>query len=233
MNRIVVVDDEKPITDSIEFALKKEGYSVEVFHDGLSALNRIRSRPPSLVVLDIMMPRMDGLEMCRRMRLEEIQAPIIFLSSRDDEIDRIMGLEMGGDDYLSKPFSIRELLARIRAVLKRSGHTYAPADRTVFRHGNITLDADRAVLSINGSCDRLTLTELRILSTLMENPDVILSRAQLMQSAFPEDVYPNPRATDSHIKRLRKKIIALSCGPDPIETIYGMGYKFHSDPERQ
>lgn len=230
MARILVVDDEKAITDSIEFALKKAGFQADVLHDGLSAWNYLQHHSPALIVLDIMMPRMDGLELCRRMRAGELQIPILFLSSRDDEIDRILGLEMGGDDYLSKPFSMRELIARIRAILKRteskSVQSDGPgADGSKLVYGPITLHPDQAMVSISGATGRLTLTELRILTALMEYPDRILSRDQLMFAAFPDDSFPNSRAADSHIKRLRRKFGDLCPGFDPIETVYGMGYR--------
>jgi len=237
MARILVVDDEKAITDSIEFALKKAGFETDVLHDGLSAWKHLQTHSPALIVLDIMMPRMDGLELCRRMRAGEFHIPILFLSSRDDEIDRILGLEMGGDDYLPKPFSMRELIARIRAILKRTDSEYVHSDGpdsagAKLVEGRITLHPEQATVSVGGSSGRLTLTELRILGALMEYPDAILSRDQLMLAAFPDDSFPNSRAADSHIKRLRRKFGELCPGFDPIETVYGMGYRLCGDPDK-
>jgi len=233
MVRILVVDDERAITDSIEFALKKAGFEAEVLHDGLSAWNHLQSRTPALVVLDIMMPRMDGLELCRRMRTADITMPILFLSSRDEEVDRIMGLEMGGDDYLPKPFSMRELIARVKAILKRTAPGYQYSDDSfsagpILAWDCIELNPGQATLTVDSITGRLTLTELRILGALMENPDTILSREQLMLAAFPDDSFPNSRAADSHIKRLRRKFNELKAGFDPIETVYGMGYRLRS-----
>lgn len=237
--RVAVVDDERPITDPIAFSLRKAGYETEVYHDGESALAAFRQRLPNLVVLDIMMPKMDGLELCRRLRSQGIALPIIFLSSRDEEIDRLLGFEMGGDDYLSKPFSMRELLARVRALLRRAGAADAAgtgAGRgtvTPLRVGDIEIDTDAAICRRDGNSVPLTLTELRILSSLAAEPGVIRSRSQLMATAFPEDLYTNDRAADSHIKRLRRKLEILGDAPDRIESVYGMGYRIRPDGERR
>jgi DNA-binding response OmpR family regulator len=236
--RVAVVDDERPITDPIAFSLRKAGYEVEVHHDGESALAAFLERAPQLVVLDIMMPRMDGLHLCRRLRSDGITVPILFLSSRDEEIDRLLGFEMGGDDYLSKPFSMRELLARVKALLRRTGGTDAlqqwpGASASPLTVGAVQIDADAAVCRCDGVAVPLTLTELRILSCLAADPGVIKSRSQLMVAAFPEDLYSNDRAADSHIKRLRRKLETLGLAPDRIESIYGMGYRLRPEGEHR
>jgi len=229
--RIAVVDDERPITEPIAFSLRKAGYEAEIFHDGARALASFRERPPQLIVLDIMMPQMDGLELCRRLRGENLTIPIIFLSSRDEELDRLLGFEMGGDDYLTKPFSMRELLARVKALLRRAGGT-APLEKTV-SVGEIEIDVDSALCRMGNRSVPLTLTELRILTSLAAEPGVVRSRRQLMTAAFPEDIYANERAADSHIKRLRRKLADLGKAGERIETIYGMGYRIKPDGDRR
>jgi len=250
---IAVVDDEVSITDSVAFALRKAGLQPLVFHDGESALEEFRARLPGLIILDIMMPGMDGLELCRTLRGEKLSVPIIFLSSRDEELDRLLGFEMGGDDYLTKPFSIRELLARVKAILRRSDGTAARAGTAglagsadsagmadpagelhsqMLMVGGAEVDGTAALCSFRGETVPLTLTELRILSSLAADPGIIKSRGQLMSAAFPEDHYTNDRAADSHIKRLRKKLNLIGADGNAIETIYGMGYRISRSDRR-
>lgn len=229
MALLVVVDDERGITEPVIYALEKEGYETLAFSNGAEAWEALRHTLPDLIILDIMMPRMDGLELCGKLRGRDIDVPIIFLSSRDEEIDRIMGLEMGGDDYLTKPFSMRELIARVKAVLKRTGtRSSLPEAQSLISDGYITVNQDTAVCGIAGSQSRvtLTLTELRILSLLVSTPEVIRTREQIMASAYPEDLYSNERAADSHIKRLRKKLLTLDPAFNAIETVYAMGYRY-------
>ncbi len=221
--RVAIVDDEAAITGSLSYALRKEGFRVDLFHDGAGAWEQFQKELPDLIVLDIMMPRMDGLQLCRRIRDRGFEVPIIFLSSRDEEVDRLLGFEMGGDDYLSKPFSVRELIARVKAVLRRSGA--AGGGDAPVTAGKWLLDSASAHCRVGERSVPLTITELRILTSLIEMPGVVKSREQLMNAAFPEDRYANERAADSHIKRLRKKLSLLG-GCDPIETVYGMGYRF-------
>jgi DNA-binding response OmpR family regulator len=249
MAMLFVVDDEKGITEPVEYALGKEGYETRAFFNGAEAWEALLQRLPDLIILDIMMPRMDGLELCRKIRGHEMNTPIIFLSSRDEEIDRIMGLEMGGDDYLTKPFSMRELIARVKAVLKRSGtlshrtkegitnpsHSALPTrgERKVISDHYITVDCDAATCGIVGKegSTALTLTELRVLSLLVSSPDTIKTREQIMASAYPEDLYPNERAADSHIKRIRKKLALLDPEFNRIESVYAMGYRYRLGPD--
>lgn len=222
--RVAIVDDEQAITKSLSVALRREGYDVQLYRDGAEAWERFRHELPDLIVLDIMMPRMDGLQLCRKIRDNGGEVPIIFLSSRDEEVDKLLGFEMGGDDYLAKPFSVRELIARVRAVLRR-GSAQSREDSSLAA-GAWILDAGSARCRFGERSVPLTVTELRILTALFTIPGVVKSREQLMNAAFPEDRYPNERAADSHIKRLRRKLTALGGDGDPIETVYGLGYRF-------
>jgi len=231
--RIAIVDDEEALTATLAFAFRREGFEIELFHDGATAWQHFSRRLPHLIVLDIMMPKMDGLALCKLLRGEGMQVPIIFLSSRDDEIDRLLGFESGGDDYLSKPFSVRELLARVRAVLRRSSGVQEGGVPSVVDMGDLRIDTSSARCFFGDHSVPLTLTELRILLSLLELPGGIKSREQLMAAAFPEDLYANERAVDSHIKRIRKKMTALGLPYDPLETVYGMGYRFTSTGSRR
>jgi two-component system, OmpR family, response regulator len=222
MPRILVVDDDPHIRDIVRFALSKEGFTVVEAADGAEALSRVAAEPPDLVVLDVTMPELDGAEVCRQLRRDS-RVPIVFLSSRDDEIDRVLGLELGGDDYVTKPFSPRELVARVKAVLRRlSPPPAAPGPREL-RHGRLRLDLegfrayweDREVV--------LTATEFGILRTLAGRPGKVTTRDALMNGAYNTDRYVNDRTIDSHVRRVRAKFQAA--GGAPIETMHGLGYK--------
>jgi DNA-binding response OmpR family regulator len=226
MSRIAVVDDEKSIRELIRIALEQENHEVHEYADGLEALEGFETASPDLIILDILMPRMDGMELCRKVRALPWgkSTPVIFLSSRDEEIDKILGLESGGDDYVSKPFSLRELLARIRAGLRRTqGQSSAAAP---FVRGHLTMDENRCAAFWKSTPLELTVTEFRILQSLAANPGFIKTREQLMAAAFPEDHFPNDKAADSHIKRIRRKFLE----PDPdfswLESVYGLGYRW-------
>lgn len=221
---VLVVDDEKRIRDVVEYALVKTGYRVTTVPDGESALQALGRDPPDVVVLDVMLPGRDGLEVCRRIR-ELGQTPVLFLSARGDEVDRIVGLELGGDDYLVKPFSPRELVARVRAVLRRfeAAQGGAPTPAAVLSHGELVVDLDRHEARFAGQRVSLTATEFAVLAALLERPGVVLSRAQLMQHAYASDVHVTERTIDTHIRRIRSKFRALRC--DPIETVHGVGYR--------
>lgn len=223
---VAVVDDEKNIRMAVCAALKKEGYSVIEYENGKLAFEG-RSNAPALYILDIMMPVMDGISLLRALREHGDKTPVIFLTSKDDEFDKILGLELGADDYLCKPFSMRELIARVKVILRRSGQIQAenssleqvPAIKT----GNLTIYPSSYTAEKDGQPLPLTVTEFRLLKNFLENQDIALTRDQLILAAYPEDTYLNDRAVDCHIKRLRKKI-----GSECIETIYGLGYRFHS-----
>ena len=225
---VLIVDDEKRIREVVEYALQKSGYRVSSVADGPSALSAVLRDPPDLVVLDVMLPGLDGLEVCRRIRSQR-QTPILFLSARADEVDRIVGLELGGDDYLVKPFSPRELVARVRAVLRRfeaAAEPHEPSPR-LLRYGAFALDADRHEASYSGARVALTATEFAVLAALIERPGIVLSRAQLLQRAYADDLHVTERTLDSHVRRIRAKFRAV--GGDPIATVHGVGYKA-SDP---
>ncbi|HWZ89074.1 MAG TPA: response regulator transcription factor [Polyangiaceae bacterium] len=225
---VLIVDDEKRIREVVEYALQKNGYRVSSVADGPAALSAVERDPPDLVVLDVMLPGLDGLEVCRRIRSHR-QTPILFLSARADEVDRIVGLELGGDDYLVKPFSPRELVARVRAVLRRfeaAAEPREPASR-LLQHGAFSLDADRHEASYAGARVTLTATEFAVLAALIERPGIVLSRAQLLQRAYADDLHVTERTLDSHVRRIRAKFRAV--GGDPIATVHGVGYKA-SDP---
>jgi two-component system response regulator ChvI len=240
MARIAVVDDEKNIREVIRIALEKEFLEVDEYSDGLAAWEAFQKAMPGLIVLDITMPRMDGIELCKKIRAAGSTVPVIFLSSRDEEIDKVLGLESGADDYVCKPFSLRELLARIRAGLRRtdpegklrSDCQQAWNDRPAVDStgtAGLTLDEDRFAASWKGKALYLTVTEFRILQSLAARPGFIKTREQLMASAFPEDNYPNDRAADSHIKRIRKKLLAADEEFNGLEAIYGLGYRWCGD----
>ena len=232
MSRVAVVDDEKNIREIIRISLEKEGHSVEEYADGLAAWQRFQKELPTIIILDIMMPRMDGLELCGKIRNtpggEKI--PIIFLSSRDEEIDKVLGLESGGDDYVCKPFSLRELTARIHAALRRGKtSTESSSGKQALLRGDLILDEDRCLVFWKQAAIDVTVTELRILTSLASQPGVIKTRQQIMSAAFPEDSYPNDRATDSHIKRLRKKLSDADPSFAALESVYGFGYRWREE----
>ena len=222
---VLIVDDEKRIREVVEYALQKDGFRVSSAADGLSALAAVERDPPDLVVLDVMLPGLDGLSVCRKIRSQG-QTPILFLSARADEVDRIVGLELGGDDYLVKPFSPRELVARVRAVLRRfeapTGASREPESQAL-RHGQLTLDIERHEATFSGQRVQLTATEFQVLAALIERPGVVLSRAQLLQRAYTDDLHVTERTLDSHVRRIRAKFRGV--GGDPIATVHGVGYK--------
>ncbi|WP_437302509.1 response regulator [Sorangium sp. So ce388] len=224
---ILVVDDEARIREVLLYALQKEGYTVTAVADGRAAVEAAGAGRVDLVVLDVMLPELDGLEVCRRLRAGS-RTPILFLSARADEVDRIVGLELGGDDYLTKPFSPRELVARVRALLRRAeAPPPAPpppeARAAVLRHGPIEVDTDRHEARYLGQPVSLTATELGVLGALLERPGVVLSRGQLMQRAYRYDNLITERTIDTHVRRIRAKFRAV--GGDPIATVHGVGYK--------
>ncbi|MFO8058272.1 MAG: response regulator transcription factor [bacterium] len=220
---ILVVDDDPHIREIVEYALKKAGFQVVLAEDGEQALEAFYRHSPDLVVLDIIMPEMEGTEVCKRIRSES-NVPVIFLTSVDEEVDRILGLEMGGDDYVTKPFSPRELTARVKTVLKRSAAPYEPAERpAVLQHGKLRLDLDRYQVFWGVEEVSLTVTEFRILRALLSFPGKVYSRDELMDRAYPDGSVVTDRTIDTHIKRIRKKF--ESKGWNPVETVHGLGYR--------
>jgi len=227
---IALVDDDRNILTSVSIALQAEGYATRVYTDGETALKAIIDNPPDLGIFDIKMPRMDGLELLRRLR-EKSALPVIFLTSKDDEIDEELGLALGADDYIAKPFSQRLLLARIKAVLRRAEVSRQSAGdeseaKDILVRGRLEMDPARQRVSWSGKDVALTVTEFMILETLAQRPGVVKSRNQLMDAAYHDDIYVDDRTIDSHIKRLRKKFRQVAPDFDAIETLYGAGYRF-------
>ena len=224
MNRILVVDDDPHIREVVQFALDKEGFDTLEAADGAQALERFAADRPDLIVLDITMPELDGTDVCRRIR-QNSRIPIIFLSSRDDEIDRVLGLELGGDDYITKPFSPRELVARVKAVLRRLENAKSQRDEgtAIMQHGRLSLNLDDFTGRWEETPVVLTLTEFGIIRTLMQRPGKVYSRDDLMSSAYELSRIVSDRTIDSHVRRVRKKFADI--GADPVETVHGIGYK--------
>jgi two-component system, OmpR family, response regulator len=224
---ILVVDDDVHIREIVCFALCKAGYRTAEAGNGRQALSQCNSLHPALLILDILMPELDGTEVCRALRAKS-KTPIIFLTSMDDEIDRVVGLELGGDDYLTKPFSPRELVARVRAVLRRAvsiadrTEVNAPAVR-LLKHGLLELNLDRFQAFWDSREIILTVTEFGIVRTLLQYPGKVFSRDELMNGAYSNDYVVTDRTIDSHIRRVRRKF--AEAGGDPIETVHGVGYK--------
>ena len=220
---VLIVDDDPHIRDVVKFAVSRAGMETVTARDGQEALAIFRRDGPDLVVLDISMPEMDGTEVCREIRRTS-QTPIVFLSSRDDEIDRIVGLELGGDDYLTKPFSPRELVARIKAVLRRTrAIAEPPASTSVRAHGRLQIDLDRHEAFWDGRGVTLTVTEFGLLRTLMGFPGKVFTRDELMDGAYREHTVVTDRTIDSHVRRLRRKFLEM--GGEPVLTVHGVGYK--------
>lgn len=223
---ILVVDDDPNIRDVICFALQKASYRYEVAVNGKEALDKAVLFNPALIVLDIGLPEMDGLDVCRHLRRTS-EVPILFLSARDDEIDRIVGLELGADDYVTKPFSPRELIARVGAILKRYGGLAAdPAaqEQPVLQHGALSLDrAQRQVLSGEAPVS-LTAIEFDILAALLARPKIVFTRDQILQQAYRDNIHVSDRTIDSHIRNIRAKLGGAGCG-DAIETVHGVGFR--------
>ena len=226
MHTIALVDDEAQLVETVGFALRRAGYRVESYGDGLAAWEAFQSRLPDLAVLDIMLPRMDGLELCRRLRGASETLPILFLTSRDEELDRVLGLELGADDYLCKPFSLRELEARVKVLLRRRNLSRAEGPEETLAAGPLLLDLRRYEARWHGAAVALTVTEFRLLHALARHPGHVKTRDQLLADAYPHETYIADRTIDSHIKRLRRKLEGVPPGEDPIETAYGLGYRF-------
>ena len=231
---IALVDDDRNILTSVSIALQTEGFLTRVYSDGESALKALIDNPPDLAVLDIKMPKMDGLELLRRLR-EKSTIPVIFLTSKDDELDEALGLAMGADDYIAKPFSQRLLIARIRAILRRTEATQPSAEggeevtAEALERGRLTMDPARHRVTWNGINVTLTVTEFLILETLAQRPGIVKTRNQLMDAAYQDDIYVDDRTIDSHIKRLRRKFREVAPDFNAIDTLYGAGYRFSEE----
>ncbi|VAW20715.1 DNA-binding response regulator ChvI [hydrothermal vent metagenome] len=234
MPKIALVDDDRNILTSVSIALEAEGYAVATYTDGASGLEGLTSNQPDLAILDIKMPRMDGMELLRRLR-QKSDMPVIFLTSKDEEIDELFGLKMGADDFIKKPFSQRLLVERVKSILRRSqprepGAAAPMSDnaksKSIIERGVLVMDSERHTCTWMGKHVVLTVTEFLILQALAMRPGVVKSRNALMDAAYDDQVYVDDRTIDSHIKRLRKKFKVTDDNFDMIETLYGVGYRF-------
>jgi two-component system, OmpR family, response regulator ChvI len=229
MPTIALVDDDRNILTSVSIALEAEGYRIMTYTDGASALDGFRTSPPDLAILDIKMPRMDGMELLRRLR-QKSDLPVIFLTSKDEEIDELFGLKMGADDFIRKPFSQRLLVERVKAILRRSNPkdaaTQKEAEAKILERGRLKMDPERHTCTWDNTPVTLTVTEFLILQALATRPGVVKSRNALMDAAYDDQVYVDDRTIDSHIKRLRKKFKVVEPEFEMIETLYGVGYRF-------
>ena len=231
MSRIALVDDDRNILTSVSMTLEAEGFEVETYNDGQSALDAFNKRMPDMAVLDIKMPRMDGMDLLQRLR-QKTTMPVIFLTSKDDEIDEVLGLRMGADDYVKKPFSQRLLVERIRSLLRRqeaivTGEVATTDETKVMIRGPLTMDPLRHSVSWKGK--EVTLTEFLLLQALATRPGFVKSHDQLMDVAYDDQVYVDDRTIDSHIKRLRKKMRTADDDFSAIETLYGIGYRYNEE----
>lgn len=233
MHKIALVDDDRNILTSVSMALEVEGFEVDTYTDGQQALDAFNRTMPDLAVLDIKMPRMDGMELLQRVR-QKSNLPIIFLTSKDDEIDEVLGLRMGADDYMTKPFSQRLLIERIRTILRRQeaitgNETTESEDKDLMIRGDLEMDPLRHTVVWRGKNVTLTVTEFLLLQALAQRPGFVKSRDQLMDVAYDDQVYVDDRTIDSHIKRLRKKMRQVDDEFTAIETLYGIGYRYNQD----
>jgi two-component system OmpR family response regulator len=220
---ILVVDDDPHIRDVVRFAFEKSGMNISIATDGKEALRQFDRNVHDLIVLDVGMPEMDGLEVCRQIR-KTAETPILFLSARDEEIDRILGLEIGGDDYVTKPFSPRELVARVNAILRRTRNTPQPAESNTFKHGELSIDADSRTASFANKPVALTALEFSILRTLVARPGFVFTRELILDAAYAGNIHVADRTIDSHIRNIRAKMAAAGC-ESAIETVHGVGFK--------
>ena len=227
-SRLALIDDEEHIRETVGFALTKEGYAVATYPDGVAAWEAMQERLPDLAIVDIMMPRMDGLELCRRLRGVSEELPIIFLTSRDEEFDRVLGLELGADDYLCKPFSMRELMARVKVLLRRASHadSSAAASDELLVIGDLRVDPVRLTVTWKDAGIPLTVTEFLLVQALVRRPGAVLTRDQLMDAAYPDRTTVSDRTIDSHVKRIRRKFAAVDPAFAAIEGVYGAGYRY-------
>jgi DNA-binding response OmpR family regulator len=225
--RILLVDDEESIQKLLTYPLRKEGYEVVSAHDGREALDRFAEDHFDLVVLDVMMPRLDGIEVCRRMRARS-QVPIIMLTARDDEVDKVLGLEIGADDYVTKPFSVREFRSRVKAALRRTQMTGGSEEGRIIS-GDLEIDFGRRSVTVRDQSPRLTYVEFEILAALARAPGKVLDRETLLQRVWGDSAYRDPRTIDVHIRHLREKIELEPKQPEYLLTVRGVGYRFRED----
>ena len=222
--KILLVEDEKTLAKALKFSLEKEGFLVEVAHDGEEAMQSLSEEMPDLIILDLMLPKLDGYEVCRRLRRTS-DLPIIMLTARNEDIDKILGLELGADDYMTKPFNTRELLARIKAILRRAGQ-FEPGSRKTIRMGDLKVDLIRHRVTVEDKEIPLTAREYALLSFLASNPGRVYSREQLLEEVWGYDFCGDARTVDVHIRHLREKMEEHPAEPHYILTVWGTGYKF-------
>ena len=225
LNKIALVDDDRNILTSVSLALEAEGFIVDKYQDGEQGLNGIKRRPPDLLVLDIKMPKLDGMEVLEKLR-KQSNLPVIFLTSKDDEVDEALGLRIGADDYIKKPFSQRLLIERIKALLRRANISNETDPEALITRGDLVMDTSRHSSKWKGDDVKLTVTEFLILKDLSLRSGIVKTRDQLMDAAYGETIYVDDRTIDSHIKRLRKKFRFVDKKFDQIETLYGVGYRY-------
>ena len=223
--KIILVDDDSNILTSVSLALRSEGWMVETYNDGEQGLIALQRNNPDIAVLDIKMPRLDGMEVLKKLRVSS-DIPVIFLTSKDDEIDEALGLRMGADDYITKPFSQKLLIERIRTVLRRSSFKNSDVSEKMIQRNNLSLDPDRHLCKWKNVEVKLTVTEFLILYSLAVRPGLVKSRDQLIDTAYGETIYVDDRTIDSHIKRMRRKFRVFDKSFDHIETLYGVGYRY-------
>ena len=227
MARILVIEDESSFSEAISFLLRKEGFEVGVAETGQAGLEEYERHGADLILLDLMLPGLSGTEVCRQIRTKS-QVPIIMLTAKDAEIDKVVGLELGADDYVTKPYSSRELIARINAVLRRAQNPETEIENGIITIGSIRLDIDRHQMSVNGVAVALPLKEFELLEFLMRNSGQVLTRSQLIDRVWGSDYFGDTKTLDVHIKRLRAKIEVEPANPIFIQTVRGLGYKFES-----
>ncbi|HQD39382.1 MAG TPA: response regulator transcription factor [Bacillota bacterium] len=230
-SKILIVDDEPAIVELVKYNLEREGFSCLVAEDGEQALDIAQKESPDLIVLDIMLPKKDGYAVCRELRAMGLQMLILMLSAKGEEIDRVLGLEIGADDYLPKPFSTRELVARVKAMLRRQELAQNPAATSVLRVGEVELDQERFEVKVRGKKVDLTPKEFELLHLLMQNPGKVLTRDMLLIKGWDFAYDGGSRTVDVHVRRLREKIEENPAEPKLIETVYGVGYRFRDQSE--
>jgi len=226
--RILIVDDEKDIVDLVAYNFEKEGYEVLKAFDGEKALSLVRTKKPNLIVLDLMLPGIQGLEVCKQIRRDAESAgiPIIMLTAKGEELDKVIGLEVGADDYITKPFSVKELMARVKAVLRRADVRKAPEKAETFEFKGLRIDLKSYEVTVNGRKVSLSPTEFKLLHFLSRNPGRVYSRDQILDQVWGDESFVEPRTVDVHVRRLRAQIEADENSPDYIVTVRGVGYKF-------
>ena len=232
MMKILIIEDERPLAEAVEFSLEKEGYEVDIALDGESGWERCESGAYDLILLDLMLPGMDGMEICRRIRQQGV-TPVIMLTAKDSDVDKILGLEMGADDYVTKPFNMRELVARIKAVLRRAKTDAEGGMQDRLQAGDIVIDKDRHEVIVAGEVVEMPLMEYRLLELFLRNPGKALAREYLLNKAWEGDFYGQTKTLDVHIRRLREKIERDPAAPEHIITVRGVGYRFEAGgPDR-